>query len=444
VNRFDRIGLNYRFAPNEVKLVLDFTRPDRDGTSWEVAVRRQDGRHVFTRRINLLSSPSVGNIKALVSELVVDQVGERTLLERLLREACESVLASHRNGQAPFIVEGHVVRPPDPAWLCRGLLLKDKPNCWLGAASTGKSTLAKAVCAYVAAGFRFLDRETEQTTPLYLDWEDDHESFERTVYDICRNLGVWPLPRMLWLGMHGHRLRDRVEMLGALIAQERVGLMVVDAVAASGGSPGEHMTYESIALEMADCLDVLPRVTVLALDHVTGAEHKAIALGRAPVPIKARGSERKLEYFRNQWSLVTDVEAEQDGQHVVEWTHTKYNLGKKEREGFATEILHREQELAINVRAKRMHDEEPQGPSEDTKAYALLEGLGGGRSPRELALQVDGHEPSDSRIRSVRTTLERYVRKGLVERDDGPPVRYRRRQPGTPEGVLIPFPRTPA
>ena len=416
---FRRIGLGFEFVPDGVPLLLAFSRPNaaRDELSFEVGVRRRDGRTIITRRVNLMASPTRGSQKELIEEL---NGLVRADWVTLMREATESVLASHRAGRPFMVTQGEITRPPPPSWLCQGLLLKDKPNCWLGAASTGKSTLAKAMCAYYASGFRFCDREMERGTPLYLDWEDDHESFNRVVFDVCRNLGVWPLPRMLWRDMHGYRLRDQVETLAAKIDGEGVGLLVLDAVAAAGGSTGEHMSWEAIALELEQCLGALPPVTVLALDHVTGAEHKA----RGTVPIKARGAERKLEFYRNQWSLVTDDQAEEDGRHVVNWTHTKINLGRKELP-FATEIEHRESEISIVWHPLERRRVMPES-DDDSKATQLLRSLAGtnGRTARELALQVDGREPSLGRVRSVRVTLERALKRGLVGRDDGPPVRY--------------------
>jgi len=446
MNRFERIGVTFRFAPQEVDLVLDFSRPEQKGTSWEVAVRRRAG-HLFTRRIQLLTDPKAGNTKRLIDEVNALGIGDAALLAKLFLEVTESVLASHRTGHPAQDMIGEMHRPPPPAWASQGLLLKNKPNCWLGAASTGKSTLAKAICTYYATGYRFCDREMEQGVAMYLDWEDDYDSFARTVYDICANLGVrdeWP--PLIYVDMHGSRLRDRVESLARDIHRRHVGLLVLDAVAAMGAVPDEHVTYEMIALEMADCLDSLPPVTVLALDHVTGEESKAIKSTRRNgfmpnVPTKGRGSVRKLEYFRNQWTLTADAQAEEQGRHVVNWDHTKLNLGKLERPGFATEILHYPEEISIIVRAREVYTFE-QPPDDDTKGGNLLRALGAyWRTPRELAEEVDARPPTEARIESVRTTLNRFAGKGLVDKSSSSPVRYRKRCLEV-DGNVVSFPES--
>ena len=426
--RFERIGLDFRFNPTEVPASLYFYRVkdgEREFTA-RVDVVNGEGKRFVTRTINLLTTR--GLTKDLVDEL--NQKFRYVGWADLMREASQSVIASVQAGRPLEVIQGEIVRPPPPAWLCQGLLLKDKPNVWLGAASTGKSTLAKAICAYYASGYRFCEREMEQGVPLYLDWEDDRADFERVVYDVCRNLGVWPLPKMLWRDMHGYRLRDQIATLSQMIDHHGVGLLVMDAIAAAGGSPNEHSGYEAIALELESCLGVLPPVTVLGLDHVTSAEHKL----KGYVPLKARGAERKVEFFRNQWSLVTDDEAETVGRHVVNWHHTKVNVVAKEQP-FATEIVHRPDEVSIIVRPMQTQSD----AADRDETSALLASLGNTwRTPRDLALQFDGKEPSRGRVESVRTLLERAVKRDRAVKDDGRPVRYSCRQPGE----VIRFPGT--
>jgi hypothetical protein len=429
--RFRREGLAYRFAPAEAPAILHFSRPadHRDELTFEVAVRRPDGNHVLTRRINLLGSTIRGSMKELIDELTSEVKGPDW--KRLLREACESVLASHRAGPPPHFIRGEISRPPPPPWLSQGLALKDKPNVWIGAASTGKSTLAKAFCAYYACGYRFCDRPMEQGVPLFLDWEDDEDAFTRVVHDVCRNLGVWPVPLLIWRDMHGYRLRDQVDSLARLIDTEHVGLVVLDAVAAAGGTPGEHMSWEAVALELEQCLGQLPKVTVLALDHVTSAEHK----DNGVVPLKARGAERKLEFFRNQWSLVLDREASESGRHLVSWTHTKHNPVPKERP-FVTEIIYRASEISIVLRELEASAEAMERLKSSQRLLRHFE-QADGRTAKEVCLELDGAEPSRGRLESVRTQLDRLVARSLLRKDAD--FRYWRRH-STEEGRLIPFP----
>src|SRR5262249_23283047 len=150
----------------------------------------EGGERLITRHVNLLAGTTRGAIADLCKELGELRPADGDTWKKLLREACEAVVSAHRQGRPVSVIQGEISRPPPPRWLSQGLLLKNKPNCWLGAASTGKSTLAKAMCAYYASGMRFCDRQIEQGVPLYLDWEDDEDSYTRVVIDVCHNLGV--------------------------------------------------------------------------------------------------------------------------------------------------------------------------------------------------------------------------------------------------------------
>lgn len=409
---FAREGLGYRFSPPGAPVALLFTRivDRRDETTAEVQVVSNDGAHLFRRRINLLSSGR-GSAAELAKELSEDIRSVDLSWKQIVRDGCESVLAAHRTGPPLQVVSEHDPEPPPLEWLCDGLILKNKANCWLGAGSTGKSTLAKAFCAYYATGYRFLGRQTERGYPLYLDWEDDYDSYRRVVLDVCRDLGVWPPPRLGYRSMRGFRLRDMVETLSREIDTQGVGLIVIDAIAAAGGAPGEYMSWESVALDLEQALGQLPPVTVLGIDHVTSDDHK---LGGKAVPLKARGSERKYEMFRNQWSLVADQDLREDGKHVVSWTHTKINADTYRPE-FVVEIVHRPGELSIVERAVESSPEavERLPAWKRTLRYVIDQP---GQTAKQIAEEVRG---SDSRnaVIATRTELTRLVKRGLLTID---------------------------
>jgi hypothetical protein len=130
------------------------------------------------------------------------------------------------------------------------------------------------------------------------------------------------VPRFGWINMKGKRLRDAVESISNHIRELSARLLVIDSIAAAGGAAGEHRSYEDIALELEACVGQLPPITLLGLDHITSDEHKNGAL---VIPQKARGSERKVEIYRNQWTLIADHRRREERHHVVSFYHTKIN-----------------------------------------------------------------------------------------------------------------------
>ena len=426
-NVFYREGLGWRFDPPGVPASFYFSRFDgRDNA--EVEVDNHQGEVVFRRRINLLETGSRGAAADLAADL--KRKADQYDWLGVLQAGCESVLIQRRSGREVRTISGAIERPPPVPWLVQDLLLKGKINCWLGAASTGKSTLAKMLCVYYACGARFLGREMEQGVPLYLDFEDDEDALRRVVYDVCKHLGVWPVPPLHWIGMHGARLSDQVEMLARTIDQHGVDLMVVDALAPAAGVSGE-MSYEAIALELESSFGLLLPCTILALDHITSAEHKDPS---APVPIKGRGAERKLEFIRNQWTLMRDdVAMELSGRHVVSWYHTKINALKKGRP-FETEVLHRDGDLSVVTRDMQ---DAPSLEARQSKIGRYVDTVRHlpGLNMRELCERVEGltEKPTKSQIEGARIALKRAEAHGVV-------------RTGEKDGVLVWFavpPETP-
>jgi len=123
--------------------------------------------------------------------------------------------------------------------------------------------------------------------------------------------GVHRLPMRGPASMHAAAIANRIDALGAT-------LVIWDGVQAAGGPLGQYTSYESVAMDLEALVGLLPPTTHLMLDHVTGDDLKGGA-----VPLKARGGTRKVEWARNQWSLILDREKHAEKRHVVGWTHTK-------------------------------------------------------------------------------------------------------------------------
>ena len=407
-----REGPDIRIDVPEAAVVLRFGRiKDRsEVTHAELHMTRTDGSFLMRRGINLLAA-SGATFNAIVKDLAEFELGQVDWKQVLVREF-EAVLDAHRNGLALEWTESAPRVVPPPQWMCEGLVLHNKLNCWLAAGGTGKSTLAKVLCAYHATGFQFLGRETMQGKALYLDWEDDKEEFDRVVYDTCRNLGVQPVPPMGWLRMKGKRLRDNVQSLGRMIVEHGFTLLIIDAVAAAMGGGGDRAkNYDEMAVEFEETLGQLPPITVLALDHVNAQDHRE---QKAYVPMKARGGERKYEVWRNQFSLVIDEEERSNGRHVVVFNQTKLNRGLM-LQPFAVEISYRAQEIAVDavdISASAEAIERMSATSRLQHELAEQPGLKTVDYARIVRKKTD-----DKSVNETREQLERHERRGRAFHD---------------------------
>lgn len=340
-DRFRRFGLGYQYQPPEAPVVMTFTSVSekRGEVRAEVHVQTVNGGHMLRRYINLLGSSSAGQ---LVKDLAAADGGAGFPWAKILESATESIIRAIRIGPELETYRGVMNRPPGISWLCEGLVMANVPNVWLAAGSTGKSTFAVALCVCHAAGYRFLERDTTRGIPLYLDWESTAEDFQEKVWLVSRWLGLREVPRVHRLEMRGPAtmyaapIANRIDGLGAT-------LVVWDGVQAAGGPIGQYTNYESVAMDLEALVGLLPKTTHVLLDHVTGDDLKGGA-----VPLKARGATRKVEWARNQWSLVLDREAQQSRRHVVGWTHTKINRAEY-LPAFGVEVLHRPDELGFSL-----------------------------------------------------------------------------------------------
>jgi hypothetical protein len=336
---FKRFGLGFQYRPPEAPVVMTFgsVSEKRGEVRAELHVEKADGGHVLRRYLNLLGSTS---LKDLVRDLT--EVGGGYPWSTILEAATESIIRAIRVGPELETYGGAMDRPPGICWLCKGLVMAGVPNVWIAAASTGKSTFAAALCVCHAVGAPFLDRETTRGVPLYLDWESDADDFREKIWLVSRWLGLREVPTVHRLAMRGPAIQsaaaiaNRIDQLGAT-------LVVWDGIQAAGGPVGQYTTYESVAMDLEAVLGLLPRTTHLLLDHVTGDEMKVDA-----IPRKGRGGSRKVEWTRNQWTLVLDRDAHQARRHVAGWTHTKINRAEY-LPSFGVEVLHRPDELGFKV-----------------------------------------------------------------------------------------------
>lgn len=398
---FKRSGLGFQYRPPEAPVVMTFTSVADKRSSGELRaelhVQAAGGGHVLRRYLNLLGSNTT---RDLVRDLSNAKGCGAFPWATILESATESIIQSIRLGPEPESFGGLRDRPPGIAWLCEGLVMANVVNVWLAAASTGKSTFAALLALYHALGAPFLDRLTEKGVTLYLDWESTGDDLAEKLWLGSRWLGLDAVPhgihRLPMRGpaaMHASAIANRIEALGAT-------LVIWDGVQAAGGPIGQYTSYESVAMDLEALVGLLPPTTHLMLDHVTGDDLKD-----GKVPLKARGGTRKVEWARNQWSLILDREAHHLKRHVVGWTHTKINRSDY-LPAFGVEVVHRSDELGF-----RLVDESEVEPLKEKMSnwrqlLAVAREAGRPLSNRDAARLWKGNDDRKT-VDLVRTTVDR-------------------------------------
>lgn len=409
----ERAGLGWRWtkAGEDVVITVDRIVERRDEITGEVLVTTTTGGYVLRRRVNLMGSQSLSNLARDLDE-ASGKAG--VPWKRWLESACGSVIQAYRQGSPVEVYEGELPRPAGVSWLCQDLVMADVVNVWIAAGSSGKSTLAAILAVAVGLGKPFLGRSVAHGVVLYLDWESSEEDFREKLHDAAAGYGSRVVPKILRIRMRGP-LKNQIHEIAEIITRYHVILVIVDAVAAAGGPMGDG-NYEAVALDVEAAVNMLPPVTILLLDHVTGDDVKT-----GNVPLKARGSVRKTEFARNQWTLTLDRDQMDAERHVVAWTHTKVNRVRY-LPAFASEIEHGDGWL----RAKTVETEEAKVLVERMSVIQRIREYvrrNGPATIQELALEIYGKDDNTS-CANISTPIRRDKGATVVRIDGNGQVRY--------------------
>jgi hypothetical protein len=131
----------------------------------------------------------------------------------------------------------------------------------------GKSMTALAISIASRAGLALAGRY--QVAPsgavLWLDWEDDYETFAGRLWGLCQPLGLKEVPGIIHRKMSRSPLTEALPYIKAEVAEFGVELVIVDSLAPASGSEPEG---SDAAVRTLDALGSLP-CTRLVLAHVS-------------------------------------------------------------------------------------------------------------------------------------------------------------------------------
>src|SRR5215208_6668330 len=122
--------------------------------------------------------------------------------------------------------------PGPRRYLLKDLILAAYVTLLYGDGGVAKSLLALALAVAVAGGSRkWLSRDVESCSVLYLDFELDAEEQARRVHHLCRGQGVdTPPGELLYMSALGHPAGEAFTAALEACIEHSVGLMVVDSL----------------------------------------------------------------------------------------------------------------------------------------------------------------------------------------------------------------------
>ena len=223
------------FVDEGVKITCDRIRADsRSGvTCW---------LYVETSTLGRIYGPATFN-----------PLAARSTVRRELQDRDEQDWGGILNAVSAVIIEGldesaelidgtkQVAANAEP-WLLEPYIREGSPTLIFGDGGEGKSTWSIAALLAIVSGHRIIPgaKVHKQGAVLYLDWEDEADTFTRTVNAVAAGAGVTIPPNsFLYLRMAGP-LEHQVDMVEKYITSNNVVAVVVDSlVAAAGGDVNE-------------------------------------------------------------------------------------------------------------------------------------------------------------------------------------------------------------
>lgn len=304
------MGYTWSVSEHEIQMRADYITARADEVNVELTVTRR-GRHLYLARFNTTSATSRGT---LVRALDKATDGMRIPWERLVEQFSVAVLRLERQGEQTQYTAKAPRRPV--RYLVDSLIIEGKTNSIFGPGGSGKGYLCVGLCCALASRVALGDLSVMEARPVYLDWEDDFETFQERLNRVALGFGV-DVPRIPYRRMRG-TVPDRINEVARILSDEGATCVFIDSFSAAGGTKSERQGWDEIAHRFFDACNLIPDMTWLLIDHVASDNLKD------PVG-KAYGSIQKMNRLRNAWELRSDQEPGADIVHIklfdAKWNH---------------------------------------------------------------------------------------------------------------------------
>jgi AAA domain len=311
---FRREGLGYAWDIDHHNVVMraDYLSDRSNELHAEVTVTLK-GRHLHLARFNLSSSTSRSTLSRALEAITGGlDIPWKTLVEQF----SVGVLKKEREGE-PVRHTGATERRQAISYLIDSLVMRGKTNMLYAPGGSGKGMLCVGMCCAVASRRGFAGLSVMEGRPIYFDWEDDFETFEDRLNAVARGMDV-DVPQIAYQRMRG-LAADRINEIARAISNEGTDFGIIDSFSAAGGTISDRIGWDTVAHRLFDALDLVPNMTWLIIDHVTGDKLKDPAG-------KAYGSIQKMNRVRNAWEMRSDQEPGSSTVHMrlyhAKWNHT--------------------------------------------------------------------------------------------------------------------------
>jgi len=267
---------------------------------------------LHTTGVNLLATPTMSNLAKRLAEN-----SETIPWTEVLTSVVNETLKIARRGEPVIPIypkDGDIL---EAQYLLEPLLYLKHPTVIFGDYGSLKSLMALAIAYVVQLPYHDnelgLTTTNESTKALYLDWEDDEDSFRKRLSALERGFDNGSMP-ILYRRMTG-ALSDSIEQLQRSISKENIGLIIVDSL---GPAARGNLNDTEPAIKYNDALRQLG-ITSLTLAH----NAKDMLTKRKTI----FGSVFFTNLARSVWECKSEQEIGED-EAIISLKHIKANLSR--------------------------------------------------------------------------------------------------------------------
>ena len=227
----------------------------------------------------------------------------------IVEQVCTKTIKKFWEG-APVVTIGKQPKKTEAPYLLYPVVRQDAPCIIFGPGGIGKSYISLYFSMLVQHNLSVGSFIPKQANVLYLDYESGEDDLNARLAALSKGMG---LDVELKYRYCHQSLANDVETLGTIIAEENIGLLIVDA---KGAAVGGWINESRQTMSMYNALRSL-NVTSIIIDHVSKENQDA--------PI---GSIYNFNESRNIWKL-RKTETNDPGTLVLGLSNEKSNSGRK-------------------------------------------------------------------------------------------------------------------
>jgi len=267
---------------------------------------------LHTTGVNLLATPTMNSLAKRL-----EQNSDTIPWTEVLTSIVNETLKIARRGEPVMEIYPKDDDTLEADYLLKPLLYRNHPAIIFGEYGSLKSLLALALAYIVQLPYQDNELElitaNEPTRCLYLDWEDDKDSFRKRLSALECGFGNGEMP-IYYRHMTGS-LSDSVEQLQRIISDKNIGLIIVDSL---GPAARGNLNDTEPAIKYHSALRQLS-ITSLTLAHT--------AKDQLTKKRSIFGSVFFTNLARSVWECKAEQETGED-EAIISLKHVKANLSR--------------------------------------------------------------------------------------------------------------------